>query len=49
MQEPSREMRRYNLNLPVEVVDRLEAIANDKGSNIQTLIRRFIILGLTAI
>jgi predicted DNA-binding protein len=42
-------MRRFNLNLPSEVVERLEELADAKGATIQTLIRRFIILGLTAI
>lgn len=44
-----KEMRRYNLNLPAEVVERLEALAVEKGTNVQTIIRRFIILGLTAV
>ena len=41
--------KRLNLYLPSEIAASLERAADVKGTNTQSLIRRFIILGLTAL
>ena len=41
-------IRRYSLILPDSIYEQLEDIANEKGTTLAELIRRFIALGLLA-
>ncbi len=47
--ENGKAMKRYNLNLPLEVATGIETAAEARGTSTQELIRRFILLGLTAL
>jgi hypothetical protein len=49
MPSNTRQLKRYNLNLPAEVAAIVEKAADERGSSAQEMMRRFILLGLTAL